>query len=292
MSKPNPSKIVERIVSHDWRRLGKSIASVVLVGLPMGLVGSSDSEAALSYSAQTSIEEASQSQVSQGPVSLSLRARNTLRSLASNIASLPTRVVGEAPLNWQQWVHPVSSTTDTAGLDLSLALAQSDLSWALPNYASLPVSDSVSDVELSSYQFDFMGGGAYSGSLAKSDAVASGQRAAAGRPVLSIRTAVRIALGILHQTDIADRHSPKAWFHLGQEPLVDASGADGLSALSVLFVSERPEHPDSAIAHNSERDHASIASAQAVSWANLEQQPVFAFGRPIDPSRYQHNTLS
>ena len=315
MSKPNPTNIVERIVSHDWRRLGKSIASVVLVGLPMGLAASSDSEATISYSAQTSIEEASQPQLAKEPISLSLRARNTLRSLASNIASLPIKVVGEAPLNWQHWVHPVSTRAEIgesalswdwaesdlkwvesdlkqAESDLKLALADSGQGWVLPTYTSLRLNGSGSDVELGSYHFDLVDLASSWDSAAKAEATESSRCAKAHSPVVSIRAAVQMALGVLHQTDIADRHSPKAWFHLGYEPLVDASAGDHASAPSALFLSERSEYQSSSIALNSEREHASIASSQAVLWANLEQQPAFAFGRLIDPSRYQHNTLS
>ena len=301
MSKPNPTNIVERIVSHDWRRLGKSIASVVLVGLPMGLAASGDSEATISYSAQTSIEEASQPQVAKEPISLSLRARNTLRSLASNIASLPIKVVGEAPLNWQHWVHPSSTRAeigepalswDWVESDLTWALAESDRAWVLPTYSSLKLSSSASDVELSSYHFDFVDLVSSRDSAARASAAESSRCARKDSPVASIRAAVRMALGVFHQTDIADRHSPKAWFHLGYEPLVDASAGEHTSAPSALFLSERSEYQSSSIALNSEREHASVASSQAVLWANLEQQPAFAFGRLIDPSRYQHNTLS
>lgn len=301
MSQPNPTNLVERIVSHDWRRLGKSIASVVLVGLPMGLAASSDSEATISYSAQASIEEASQPQVAKEPISLSLRARNTLRSLASNIASLPIKVVGEAPLNWQQWVHPSLSRADIAESalrwdwaesDLKWALAESDRSWVLPTCTSLKLSSSASDVELGSYHFDFVDLASSRDSTAKAGATESSRCARTDSPIVSIRAAVRMALGVLHQTDIADRHSPKAWFHLGHEPLVEASAGEHASAPSAFFVSERPEYQSSSIALNSQREHASIASSQSVSWANLEQRPAFAFGRVIDPSRYQHDTLS
>ncbi len=301
MSKPTPTNLVERIVSHDWRRLGKSIASVVLVGLPMGLAASSDNEATISYSAQTSFEKASQPQVVKEPISLSLRARNTLRSLASNIASLPIKVVGEAPLNWQYWVHPslprpdiaeCALNWDWAASDQKGSLTESANGWVLPTYTSLKLNDSASDIELGSYYFDFVDLASSRDSAAKAGAGESSRCARTDRPVASIRAAVRMAIGVLHQTDIADRHSPKAWFHLGHEPLVDASAGERASAPSALVISERPEYHSISSTISSERGHALIASYQALLWANREQRPAFAFGRLIDPSRYQHNTLS
>jgi hypothetical protein len=181
---------------------------------------------------------------------------------------------------------------DWAASDQKGSLAESANGWVLPTYTSLKLNDAASDIELGSYYFDFVDLASSRDSAAKAGAAESSRCARTDRPVTSIRAAVRMALGVLHQTDIADRHSPKAWFHLGQEPLVDVSAGEHASAPSALFVSERPEYRFISSTLNGEREHALVASYHALLWANLEQQPAFAFGRLIDPSRYQHNTLS
>jgi len=93
-----PCKPPHRAMSEDWRRWSKTLASALLVGLPLGLGAQSSDASEELASRDVSEWNAEHSfEVSHWSTTLELKARATIKTLATNIAALPSLIAGHTP---------------------------------------------------------------------------------------------------------------------------------------------------------------------------------------------------
>ncbi|MDG0978945.1 MAG: hypothetical protein P8O79_04390 [Halieaceae bacterium] len=98
MSLKFPVKLPYRAMSNDWRRWSKTLASALLVGLPLGLSAQSAEATEELASRDVSEWKSEQSFESRNwSTTLELKARATIKSLATNIAALPSLIAGQMP---------------------------------------------------------------------------------------------------------------------------------------------------------------------------------------------------
>ena len=121
MSFKFPSKLPYRAMSEDWRRWSKTLASALLVGLPLGL--SAQSAEAGEELVSRDVSEWKAEQAFDSPnwsTTLELKARATIKSLATNIAALPSLIAGETPAA----THPLYKSQDHSEFDWSASWQQ------------------------------------------------------------------------------------------------------------------------------------------------------------------------
>jgi hypothetical protein len=121
MSFKFPGKLPYRAMSEDWRRWSKTLASALLVGLPLGLSAQSTESGEDLTSRDVSEWKAEQSFESPNwSTTLELKARATIKSLAVNIAALPSLIAGEAPAA----THPLYKPQSHSEFDWSASWQQ------------------------------------------------------------------------------------------------------------------------------------------------------------------------
>lgn len=121
MSFKFPGKLPYRAMSEDWRRWSKTLASALLVGLPLGLSAQSTEPGEDLTSRDVSEWKAEQFFESPNwSTTLELKARATIKSLAVNIAALPSLIAGEAPAA----THPLYKPQSHSDFDWSASWQQ------------------------------------------------------------------------------------------------------------------------------------------------------------------------
>lgn len=116
MSFKIPGKFPYRAMSEDWRRWSKTLASALLVGLPLGLSAQANDTSEDLASRDSSAWNAEQSlDTPNWSATLELKARATIKSLATNIAALPSLIAGQAPASH----HPLYVAQHHAEYDWS-----------------------------------------------------------------------------------------------------------------------------------------------------------------------------
>jgi hypothetical protein len=121
MSFKFPGKLPYRAMSEDWRRWSKTLASALLVGLPLGLSAQAteaNEEVASRDASQWNAEQSFESP--NWSTTLELKARATIKSLASNIAALPSLIAGETPAA----THPLYNPQSQSNIDWSASWQQ------------------------------------------------------------------------------------------------------------------------------------------------------------------------